>query len=291
MMSQPARKKAGSKLQTSFAKRAEHHHRIVCDTSIGRTGIAVGWELMNHTNDDTGECFPSQERMAERLGIDVRTVRRGIDQLVEGGWYRKIPRGRGGTQYFANYENRTELPALTADENRTVSPALTEKNRTDYAKKPDITPQTNRTVSPAEPKNLNNLSARDAPAEAQAGAVAPKGTPPACAYFKEKHKELRDQFMTRDFEKTIDALTVISDEGGAMVLAAASDAVIDRAEDLRSKLEEILDRSIEFKIMPWADAAFRYRRARRFDNGLRPNGAPNSPAPSIMAPAPAKDDQ
>jgi hypothetical protein len=274
-MSPPAKNKAGARLQTSYAKRAEHYHRIVCDPSMSRAALVTAWELMNHINDVTGECFPSQERMAERLGIDIRTVRRGIDQLVEGGWYSKKPRGRGGTQYFANYGNRTELPALTTNENRTVSPALTEKNRADCAKKPDITPQTNRTVSPAEPKNLNNLSAREAPAEVQAGAVAPTGTPPACAYFKEKHAELRDQFMTRDFEKTVDALTVKSDEGGTMILAAASDAVIDRAENLRSRIEKILVCSIEFKITPWADAAFRYRRARRFDNGLRPNGAPN----------------
>ncbi len=83
--------------KTAFARRAEFYDRIVSDSGLSRAAIVVAWRLVNHINDETGECFPSVERLAGQLNINERTVRRGVDQLVAAGWFTKERRRRGGT--------------------------------------------------------------------------------------------------------------------------------------------------------------------------------------------------
>ena len=110
------------KPKTGFARRAEFFDRIAADPNLSRAAIVVAWRLINHINDETGECFPSLERLAGQLHIHTRTVRRGVDHLVTAGWFTKARRGRGGTAYFANYANRAELsekPDNAVKKNRT----------------------------------------------------------------------------------------------------------------------------------------------------------------------------
>ena len=143
--------------KTAFARRAEFYDCIVADHELSRGALAVAWRLVNHINDKTGECFPSVERLAGQLNINERTVRRGVDQLVEAGWFTKKRRGRGGTQYFANYGNRAEVSAFSGEENRTES-----------SENADKTDQENRTKLSAEPKG-------EPPCEPQG---SPPGVPP-----------------------------------------------------------------------------------------------------------------
>ena len=75
--------------KTAFARRAEFYDQIVSDHELSRAAIAVAWRLVNHLNDSTGECFPSEERLAGQLNIHERTVRRGVRQLVAAGWFTK----------------------------------------------------------------------------------------------------------------------------------------------------------------------------------------------------------
>ncbi len=75
--------------KTAFARRAEFYDCIVSDSELSRAAIAVAWRLVNHINDETGECFASVERLAGELNINERTVRRGVDQLVAAGWFTK----------------------------------------------------------------------------------------------------------------------------------------------------------------------------------------------------------
>ncbi len=140
--------------RTAFARRAEFYDRIVSDPGLSRAAIAVAWRLINHTNDQTGECFPSVERLAGHLDINERTVRRGVDQLVAAGWFTKTRRGRGGTQYYANYDqNRAEVSAFSGEENRAGVPGKDgEKIRTTSSVNADKAVQRNRTILPAEPK-------------------------------------------------------------------------------------------------------------------------------------------
>ncbi len=127
--------------KTTFPRRAEFYDRIVSDHELSRAAIAVAWRLVNHINDETGECFPSVERLAGQLNINERTVRRGVDQLVDAGWFTKKRRGRGGTQYYANYENRAGVSGKDGEKNRTESSANADK-----------AVQRNRTILPSEPK-------------------------------------------------------------------------------------------------------------------------------------------
>lgn len=168
--------------KTAFARRAEFYDRIVSDPGLSRSAIAVAWRLVNHINDETGECFPSEERLAGQLNIHERTVRRGVRQLFDAGWFTKERRGRGGTQYYANYENRAGMSGITTEENRAGVSGITtgenragmsgkdgEKNRTKLSVNADKAVQRNRTILPAEPKG-------EPLHEPQ---VSPPGVPPA----------------------------------------------------------------------------------------------------------------
>ena len=143
--------------KTTFARRAEFYDRIVSDPGLSRAATVVAWRLINHLNDSTGECFPSEERLAGQLNIHERTVRRGVRQLVAAGWFTKKRRGRGGTQYYANYENRAGVSGKDG-----------EKNRTELSVNADKAVQKNRTILPAKPKG-----------EPLHGPQTPPGVPPA----------------------------------------------------------------------------------------------------------------
>ncbi len=139
--------------KTTFARRAEFYDRIVSDPGLSRAAIVVAWRLVNHINDETGECFPSVERLAGQLNINERTVRRGVDQLVGAGWFTKKRRGRGGTYYYANYdEYRAEVSAFSGQKNRAGMSGKDEKNRAKLTGKPGNPVQRNRAILSAEPK-------------------------------------------------------------------------------------------------------------------------------------------
>lgn len=48
---------------------------------IGSTGTILYLWLCRHA-DKEGECYPSQETLAEKLAVDVRTIRRNLEALV-----------------------------------------------------------------------------------------------------------------------------------------------------------------------------------------------------------------
>ncbi len=149
--------------KTAFARRAEFYDRIVSDSRLSHAATRVAWRLVNHINDETGECFPSEERLAGQLNIHERTVRRGVRQLVAAGWFTKKRRGRGGTQYYANYDYANY-------ENRAgVSGKDGEKNRTESSVNADKAVQRNRIILPAEPKGEPHHEPQ----------VSPPGVPPA----------------------------------------------------------------------------------------------------------------
>ena len=62
----------------------------------------VAAAILAHFNKETGQCDPSNERLAGLLGIDVRTVRRATEEICrEGGLFRK--RSHGGKSCRASY--------------------------------------------------------------------------------------------------------------------------------------------------------------------------------------------
>jgi DNA-binding MarR family transcriptional regulator len=66
--------------------------------------------LIEHLNLETGRCDPGITRLAADLGLDPRSVRRAVDQLVAAGLVvRHLHRGRGHTNAYA-----LDLEALSA---------------------------------------------------------------------------------------------------------------------------------------------------------------------------------
>ena len=151
--------------KTAFARRAEFYDQIVADPELSRAAIAVAWRLVNHINDKTGECFPSLERLARQLNIHKRTVRRGVDQLIAAGWFTKKRRGRGGTQYFANYENRTE-----------ISPFSGEGNWTDVSRKDNMEMQTS--LSKNQDRVVKKRGTEPSSEPKEEPPIEPQGSPP-----------------------------------------------------------------------------------------------------------------
>jgi hypothetical protein len=68
----------------------------------------VGLEIFSHVNRISGCAFPSEDTIAGRLGIDVRTVRRAIPQLVAAGCFKVMPRRGRSNVYFPPFVDRTE---------------------------------------------------------------------------------------------------------------------------------------------------------------------------------------
>jgi hypothetical protein len=56
------------------------------DTDLTDTARRVLVELVQHANQETRLIFPTEERLAILLSIDVRSVRRAVALLKEKGW-------------------------------------------------------------------------------------------------------------------------------------------------------------------------------------------------------------
>lgn len=60
----------------------------------------VGLELLNHADRRTGISWPSEARMAEALGVDARTIRRGKTELRAAGLLEWEQRGHHRTPIY-----------------------------------------------------------------------------------------------------------------------------------------------------------------------------------------------
>ena len=51
-----------------------------------------------------GRCFTHQKTLAKDTGLSERTIKRGIKELIDGGWLvkRRVP-GKRGNEYYATY--------------------------------------------------------------------------------------------------------------------------------------------------------------------------------------------
>ena len=68
----------------------------------------VLWALAEHYNEKTSACFPSQERIAEQVGINLSSVKRAIKELEGAGLISKR-KGRRRGQYNATYRYRLDF--------------------------------------------------------------------------------------------------------------------------------------------------------------------------------------
>jgi biotin operon repressor len=84
---------------------------------LSATARIVGLEILACVNSVSGGAWPSETRIADRLGIGERTVRRAVKQLKAAGCT-KVMRRRGRSNvYFPAFADRTEanLAGVEAD--------------------------------------------------------------------------------------------------------------------------------------------------------------------------------
>jgi hypothetical protein len=80
--------------------------------------LRVAWRLIDRTNRETGDAWPSYETLADELGVNVRSVIRAIKRLIETGWFGVNPGGGRGksNHYRPCWQRVTDEPPFTATE-------------------------------------------------------------------------------------------------------------------------------------------------------------------------------
>jgi biotin operon repressor len=129
--------------------------RVLRAPNLSDKAKLLGCQLV-HDFDERGLAWRSQPSLAELLKMDIRTVRRAMNELRDGGYLHiKVSRGRGrANEYspiFSNIDDKRpddEIRAEPASENRantsvfrtdkrTPAPGLNPEKRTDGAQKAD----------------------------------------------------------------------------------------------------------------------------------------------------------
>tara|TARA_Y100001970_G_scaffold176682_1_gene215335 strand:+ start:151 stop:753 length:603 start_codon:yes stop_codon:yes gene_type:complete len=85
--------------------------QVMADTQLNPSALRVMFFLLNRENSKTKALFPSHARLADDTKMSARSVRRGIDNLIEKKYLVKLKKGSPGraTSYQINYIHRTEL--------------------------------------------------------------------------------------------------------------------------------------------------------------------------------------
>jgi hypothetical protein len=122
----------------------------------------VGLELLNHADRRTGISWPSEARMAEALGVDARTIRRGKADLRAAGLLEWETRGYHRTpvykllwdrliQLAASIKARVQMTCKAARAARKA--IVTPPSPPPPQERPESSPErsTGRTFSPAYP--------------------------------------------------------------------------------------------------------------------------------------------
>ena len=89
---------------------------VMADRKLNSSALRVMTFLLNRENSKTKALFPSHARLSADTNLCDRSVRRGIDNLIEQNYVIKLKKGSPGraTTYQINYEQRTVL-SKTAD--------------------------------------------------------------------------------------------------------------------------------------------------------------------------------
>ena len=85
--------------------------QVMADTQLNPSALRVMFFLLNRENSKTKALFPSHARLSADTNLCDRSVRRGIDNLIEQNYVIKLKKGSPGraTSYQINYIHRTEL--------------------------------------------------------------------------------------------------------------------------------------------------------------------------------------
>ena len=84
---------------------------VMADRKLNSSALRVMTFLLNRENSKTKALFPSHARLSVDTNLCDRSVRRGIDNLIEQNYIIKLKKGSPGraTTYQINYKQRTVL--------------------------------------------------------------------------------------------------------------------------------------------------------------------------------------
>lgn len=131
-------------------------HQVMSDPRLGAFAKLLGAFVMHYLDDKKGGSWASQPFLAERLGVDVRTIRRATAELVSlGHLVVEVSRGRGKANFYRALLKEPAQPGMGAEvatgahevrpirvevgelEKRTPVSAYANENRTNETVKPD----------------------------------------------------------------------------------------------------------------------------------------------------------
>lgn len=92
-------------------KKAKFCAAIIHDQSLSPAARIVGWEIGDNLNARTGDAWPGQQYLADKLSLGVRTIRRGTAAVMEGGYFRIEMVGRS-RHYVPCFEKAANLAAV-----------------------------------------------------------------------------------------------------------------------------------------------------------------------------------
>ena len=123
---------------------------VMADRKLNSSALRVMTFLLNRENSKTKALFPSHARLSVDTNLCDRSVRRGIDNLIEQNYVIKLKKGSPGraTTYQINYEQRTVL-SKTQD-------SIVKNIRTDIADQ-----STNESINKSSVENLISRVAKN----------------------------------------------------------------------------------------------------------------------------------
>ena len=74
------------------------------DRRLKPVDFEVAFVVMQHVNEKTCECFPSEQTIADKCGLSARHVRRSLKRLCATGWL-KSRRSRDANRYTVMFTN------------------------------------------------------------------------------------------------------------------------------------------------------------------------------------------
>ena len=75
---------------------------LMCDQRLSRSARLLGCLLWTYRNKDTGEAFPSQKTLADRMGVSVKSVKNYMAALRKRGWMESQHRISADPTYRGN---------------------------------------------------------------------------------------------------------------------------------------------------------------------------------------------
>ncbi|WP_162911536.1 helix-turn-helix domain-containing protein [Shinella zoogloeoides] len=106
------------------------------DRRMTRTAKILLSYLVDCLNFETSRCDPSQQTIADEIGVCSRTVERVIRQIVAAGWLEVYRRGKTATNFYRLRVTAEKLAAISdaqaarwAADDATAGPAINSNNR------------------------------------------------------------------------------------------------------------------------------------------------------------------